>query len=107
MSGAPVRQGRVRFEGLVSDLCSDKCLNLSDRCFLERKKSAGVGQAFTRLCEKWDIGVVAQPPIWGIVGKGALVHSRIRARTLECPRSARHCWGGAGDPLQMKLQVPH
>lgn len=55
-------------EGLVRDLCSDRCLNLSDRCFLERKKSAGVGQAFRRVCEKWDVGVVAQPPILAIVG---------------------------------------
>lgn len=57
--GAPVRRSGVGLEGHMIDLCSDRCLNLSDRCSLERKKSAGVGQAFTRLCKKmgcWSCG---------------------------------------------------
>lgn len=32
LSGAPVRRGGVVFERLTRDLCSDRCLNLSDRC---------------------------------------------------------------------------
>lgn len=52
LSGAPVRRSGVGLEGRMIDLCSDRYLNLSDRYSLERKKSAGVGQAFTRLCKK-------------------------------------------------------
>lgn len=54
------------FEGLVSDLGSDRYLNLSDRWVWEGKKSAGTGQAFRRLCEAVELW--AQPPILGIVG---------------------------------------
>ena len=43
------------FEGLRRDLRSDRCLNLSDRCVLERKNSAGVGQAITGLYQKRDM----------------------------------------------------
>lgn len=45
-----VKRGGVGFEGLLRDLRSDRCLNLSNRCVWERKKSAGMGQASTRLC---------------------------------------------------------
>lgn len=65
LSGAPVRRSGVGLEGHMIDLCSDRCLNLSDRCSLERKKSAGVGQAFTRLCKKM-----------GYWGRGSATYSR-------------------------------
>ena len=44
--------GGMGFEGLVRDLDSARYLNLSDRWVWEGKKSAGIGQAFRRLCEK-------------------------------------------------------
>lgn len=44
--------GGMGLERLVRDLGSARCLNLSDRWVWEGKKSAGTGQAFSRLCEK-------------------------------------------------------
>lgn len=38
-----VKWGGVGFEGFLRDLCSDRCLNLSNRCVWERKKSVGMG----------------------------------------------------------------
>ena len=55
ISGDDMRMKKILFEGLRRDLRSDRCLNLSDRCVLERKNSAGVGQAITGLYQKRDM----------------------------------------------------
>lgn len=86
-----VRRGAAGLEGLAGGLCRSRCLNLSDRWFLERKKSAGVGQAFTRPCEKWDIGVGTQPPDVGLVGCGAYEVPGVAGVEPGFPLSKRSC----------------
>lgn len=58
-------------------------------------------QAFPGCAKKGDVGVETQPPLWGVVGRGALAPSRIGGNAHEMPGIAGVELGG--DPLQTKL----
>lgn len=96
------------FDGLVRDLCSEKCLNLSDRGFSWRERKVQAWDGPLRACAKNGIVELWHSHLLG--GLWDRVLGLIRASVRES-LSAHEVPGvaglEAGAPLPMKLQVPH